>query len=89
MDADQLNNLSKEIIGAAIEVHRYFGPGLLENTYRDALIVELNLRNIEARKEVAIPCIYKGFKLDIGFRADIIVKDSIIEQNEPTKPNNI
>lgn len=88
MDADQLNNLSKEIIGAAIEVHRYFGPGLLENTYRDALIVELNLRNIEARKEVAIPCIYKGFKLDIGFRADIVVKDSIIVELKATENEN-
>ena len=77
MSAAELNTLSKDIIGAAVEVHRYFGPGLLENTYRDALIVELNLRNIEARKEVVIPCMYKGFKLDLGFRADVIVKDDL------------
>ena len=88
MDTDQLNKLSKEIIGAAIEVHRYFGPGLLENTYRDALIVELNLRNIEARKEVVIPCIYKGYKLDLGFRADVVVKDSIIVELKATENEN-
>ena len=88
MNNEQLNNLSKEIIGAAIEVHRYFGPGLLENTYRDALIVELNLRNIEARKEVVIPCIYKGFKLEIGFRADVVVEDSIIVELKATESDN-
>lgn len=88
MTAAELNKLSKDIIGAAVEVHRYFGPGLLENTYRDALIVELNLRNIEARKEVVIPCMYKGFKLDLGFRADVIVKDSIIVELKATKDDN-
>lgn len=88
MSAAELNKLSKDIIGAAVEVHRYFGPGLLENTYRDALIVELNLRNIEARKEVVIPCMYKGFKLDLGFRADVIVKDSIIVELKATKDDN-
>ena len=88
MTAAELNKLSKDIIGAAVEVHRYFGPGLLENTYRDALIVELNLRNIEARKEVVIPCMYKGFKLDLGFRADVIVRDSIIVELKATKDDN-
>ena len=88
MTAVELNKLSKDIIGAAVEVHRYFGPGLLENTYRDALVVELNLRNIEARKEVVIPCMYKGFKLDLGFRADVIVRDSIIVELKATKDDN-
>lgn len=88
INAHEHNKLSNDIISAAIEVHRYFGPGLLENTYRDALIVELNLRNIEARKEVVIPCLYKGFKLDLGFRADIIVRDSIIVELKSTKDDN-
>lgn len=88
MTGYELNKLSQEIISAAIEVHRYFGPGLLENTYRDALVVELNLSNIEARKEVVIPCEYKGFKLDLGFRADVIVKDSVIVELKATKDDN-
>ena len=88
MNAYELNKLSREIISAAIEVHRHFGPGLLENTYRDALVVELNLRNIEARKEVVIPCMYKGIKLDLGFRADVIVKDCIIVELKATQEDN-
>ncbi len=88
ISAYELNKLSKEIIAAAIEVHRYFGPGLLEHTYRDALVVELNLRNIEARKEVVIPCEYKGFKLDLGFRADVIVQDSIVVELKATADDN-
>ncbi|MDE6234117.1 MAG: GxxExxY protein [Muribaculaceae bacterium] len=88
MNADYLNRLSKEIIGAAIEVHSYFGPGLLENIYRDALVHELSLRNIEAHKEVIIPCNYKGVKLDIGFRADVVVQDSIIVELKATQEDH-
>ena len=88
MKVEELNALSKEIIGASIEVHRYFGPGLLENTYRDALVKELTLRNIKAKKEVEIPCMYKGYKLDIGYRADVIVEDSIILELKATENEN-
>ena len=85
MTVEELNKLSKDIIGAAIEVHRYFGPGLLENTYRDALVYELKLRDIKSKKEVEIPCSYKGHKLDVGYRADIIVEDSIIVELKATE----
>ena len=88
MTAEQLNELSKEIIGAAIEVHRYFGPGLLENAYRDALVRELALRGIKAKKEVNIPCIYKGYKLEIGLRADVIVEDAVIVELKATENDN-
>ncbi len=88
MNVEELNALSKEIIGASIEVHRYFGPGLLENTYRDALVKELALRNINSKKEVEIPCMYKGHKLDISYRADVIVEDSIILELKATENEN-
>ena len=88
MKVEELNALSKEIIGASIEVHRYFGPGLLENTYRDALVKELSLRNIKAEKEVDIPCFYKGHKLDISYRADVIVEDSIVLELKATENEN-
>ena len=88
MKVEELNALSKEIIGASIEVHRYFGPGLLENTYRDALVKELSLRNIKAEKEVEIPCFYKGHKLDISYRADVIVEDSIVLELKATENEN-
>ena len=67
------NNLSSEIIGAAIEVHKLLGPGLLESAYQAALARELVLRNILFEKEKALPLIYKGVKLDCGFRLDILV----------------
>ena len=85
MDAIQLNKLSREIIGAAIEVHRHFGPGLLESTYKEALAIELKLSNKDVKKEVVIPCFYKGIKLDMGFRADLIVEDSIIVELKATE----
>ena len=88
MTTEELNVLSNNIIGAAIEVHRYFGPGLLENTYRDALLKELSLRNITASKEVEIPCIYKGDKLGVGYRADVIVEDSVIVELKATENEN-
>lgn len=88
MNVEELNALSKEIIGAAIEVHRYFGPGLLEKTYKDALVRELSFRNIKAEKEVEIPCLYKGIKLDTSYRADVIVEKSIIVELKATESDN-
>ncbi len=88
MNENDLNALSREIIGAAIEVHRILGPGLLENTYRDALICELKLRGISALSEVGIPFIYKGIKLETAFRADIIVENEIIIELKSTENDN-
>jgi len=72
------NNLSSEIIGAAIEVHKLLGPGLLESAYQAALARELVLRNILFEKEKALPLIYKGVKLDCGFRLDILVGGLVV-----------
>jgi len=69
--------LTQDIIGAAIEVHRLLGPGLLESAYRQCLMYELSERGIEARSEVPVPVVYKGVNLDCGFRADIIVKNAV------------
>ena len=87
-DVDELNELSRKIIGAAIEVHRYFGPGLLENIYRDALVLELSLRGVKARSEVQIECEYKGHKINVGYRADVIVEDSIVVELKATEKDN-
>ena len=70
--------LTHTIIGAAIDVHRELGPGLLELVYREALCYELSARNIAFVKEKPIPAAYKGVKLDCGYRADIIVCGRII-----------
>ena len=72
------NQVSDKIIGAAIEVHRELGPGLLENTYETCLAHELTLRGIPFERQMAINVNYKGVELDCGFRVDLFVDDLVI-----------
>jgi len=73
-----LNELTYRTIGAAIEVHRTLGPGLLESTYRECLCRELSLRGISFRRECALPLKYKGIRLDCGYRIDLLVADLVV-----------
>jgi GxxExxY protein len=73
-----LNELTYETIGAAIEVHRTLGPGLLESSYRECLCRELSLRGISFRREYGLPVEYKGIRLNCGYRLDILVADLIV-----------
>ena len=73
MKADELNRLTESVIGAAIEVHRALGPGLLESTYEMCLCRELSLREIPFERQKPIPVEYKGTKLDCGYRADLVI----------------
>ena len=70
--------LTKEIIGAAIEVHRHLGPGLLESAYEACLCHELASRNMQIRREVEVPVIYKGVALDCGYKIDILVDEKVV-----------
>ena len=70
--------LTEQIVGAGIEVHRALGPGLLESAYEECLCHELNIRGIPFRRRVTLPILYKGVKLDCGYRIDIIVEDVVI-----------
>ncbi|HUT52965.1 MAG TPA: GxxExxY protein [bacterium] len=72
------NALSKEIIGAAIDVHRALGPGLLESVYEECLCREIILRNIEFERQVSIPVQYKGVKLECAYKLDILVDDKVV-----------
>jgi GxxExxY protein len=73
-----LNELTYETIGAAIEVHRTLGPGLLESSYRECLCRELTLRDISFRRECGLPLQYKGIRLDCGYRIDVLVADLVV-----------
>ena len=73
-----MNELSEKIIGAAIEVHRELGPGLLESTYEACLAHELNLQGIKAVRQQKQPIRYKGLEIDEAYRIDVIVEDKII-----------
>jgi len=70
--------LTEEIIGAAIEVHRAIGPGLLESAYQECLCVELGLRNLRFVSQLELPVEYKGLRVDAGYRLDLVVADSVV-----------
>jgi len=72
------DGLSKEIIGAAIEVHRHLGPGLLESAYQQCLAHEFSQRSIPFELEKPVPVEYKGVRLDCGFRLDSLVGGSVV-----------
>jgi GxxExxY protein len=72
------NELSNQILGAAIEVHKALGPGLLESVYESALRVELDVRGIESRRQIELPLLYKGQRLDGALRVDLLVADLVI-----------
>lgn len=73
-----INKLSNRIIGSAIEVHKALGPGLLESAYEQCLCHELNLRDLSFEKQKELAVVYKGIKLDCGYRLDIVVGNAII-----------
>ena len=72
------NEISGKIIGAAIEVHRILGPGLLESIYEDALCHELHLRGLRFKRQQNVPIPYKGIKLGADIRLDLLVQDKVI-----------
>ena len=78
MAITSINTLSGEIIGAAIEVHRALGPGLLESAYEECLCHELRLKGVDFEGQHALPIEYKGVKLDCGFRIDIFVERRLV-----------
>ena len=75
---NNLNELTDAIIGAAMEVHRTLGPGLLESTDEMCLCRELAIRGIRFERQVPIPVEYKAVKLDCGYRADIVIDGTIL-----------
>ena len=73
-----INNLTGKVIGAAIEVHKALGPGLLESAYEECLCHEFKLRSFSFERQKELPIEYKGLKLDCGYRLDIVVWSKII-----------
>lgn len=73
-----INELSSKIIGAAIEVHKTLGPGLLESAYEESLCHEFGLRGLSNERQKSLPVTYKGVELDCGYRLDIVVENTII-----------
>lgn len=72
------NQISSKVIGAAIEVHKQLGPGLLESAYEYCLAHELESLGFTVERQVALPIIYKGIKLDAGYRIDLLINQKLI-----------
>ena len=77
-DVDELNRLSSATIGAAIEVHRNLGPGLLESAYESCLAWELRQGGLDVQNQVPVPIRCKGLALDEGYRIDLLVEGKLI-----------
>ena len=74
-----MNDVTGRIIGAAIEVHRALGPGLLESAYEECLSRELTLRGIPFLRQLSLPVMYKGVKVDCCYRVDCVVDEVVVE----------
>ena len=77
-EAQRENQITKQVIGSAIEVHRALGPGLLESAYEECLCYELAQQGLPFARQVALSVQYKDVKLDCGYRIDILVDGSVI-----------
>ena len=74
----KINDISSQVIGAAIEVHKTLGPGLLESVYEECLCHELELRYIPFKRQEELPIDYKGTKLSVGYRLDLVICQQLI-----------
>ena len=89
------NELSKLIVNAAYEIHCELGPGLLESVYEEILAFELQKLDLKVIKQKPIPVYWQGFKLEMGFRADLLVEDKVIvelksvEEIKPVHPKQL
>ena len=83
------NEISREILDAAITVHKTLGgPGVLESVYRDSLVQELKLRNLKVEKEVLVPVTYKGVKVGDPLRIDILVEGRVVVECKAVEKDN-
>jgi len=78
MNRERLEAVGKQIVDAAYQVHKTLGPGLLESTYERCMVVELLERGLKVVRQVKLPIIYKGNKIDEGYRLDLLVENEII-----------
>ena len=75
---EDLNAITEGIIGAAMDVHRALGPGLLESAYEACMFFELSQTGFRVERQQPLPVVYRGIQLDCGYRLDLVVEDSVI-----------
>jgi GxxExxY protein len=79
------NELTGKIIGCAMKVHSILGPGLLESAYRACLVHELNRSGLETKIELPCPINYDGLRLDVGYRLDVLVQETVVVESRPSR----
>jgi GxxExxY protein len=72
------NRIAREVVDAALKLHRHFGPGVYESVYEPVLVYELNKRSLTTRQQTPVPLIYEGMTFDVGFKTDVVVNDLVI-----------
>jgi GxxExxY protein len=72
------NRIAREVVDAALKLHRHFGPGIYESVYEPVLVYELTKRNLTSRQQAAVPLVYEGIRFDVGFKTDVIVNELVI-----------
>jgi GxxExxY protein len=77
-EISELNQLTRKVIGAAIEVHRTLGPGLIESVYEECLCRELTLQGIRFQRQPLLPVEYKGVRVDSSYRLDLLIEDCVV-----------
>jgi GxxExxY protein len=85
MDLTDLNQITEKIIGAAIEVHRHLGPGLLESAYEECSCYELDQMGLKFQRQVHLPIQYKGIQLQGAYRMDVVVEDAVVVEIKATE----
>jgi GxxExxY protein len=73
-----MEKIGKEVVDSAIQIHKALGPGLLESAYEACMVHELESRGIDVLRQVPMPIHYKGVKLDIGYRLDLLLENSVV-----------
>ena len=72
------NRIAREVVDAALKLHRHFGPGIYESVYEPVLIYELRKRSLTTRQQTPVPLVYEGITFDIGFKTDVVVNELVI-----------
>ena len=72
------NDVAREVVDAALQVHRALGPGLLERVYEEVLAYELGRRGLDVRRQMPVPVVYDGRTFDVGHRLDLVVADRVV-----------
>lgn len=81
----ELGRITGEIVDAAIKVHMALGPGLLESAYEACMCVELRRRGLRLRQQLKMPVLYEGLRIDIGYRIDLLVEESVVIEMKAVK----